>query len=87
MYENGIFMTNLMLELSDCFKEWLTFNISNGSTNLDNCDMGVFRSEVPIETTLYFICNMRNDLNSSSAIITATLLLEYRPAYFTGGYI
>ena len=35
MDHDAVLRTDLMLELSDSLKEWLAFDISNGSADLD----------------------------------------------------
>ena len=84
MTENGILMSNFMLELADCLKERLTFNVSDRSTYFYNCDMHIIRCKIAIKTALDLIGDMRNHLNRSAAVITAAFFLEYRPVYLTG---
>ena len=36
MNKDCIVMSHIMLKLTDCFQKRLTFNITNGSSHLDN---------------------------------------------------
>ena len=76
MDENGIFMTDLMLELTDRFQKWLTFDISDSTANFNDSDFGFTGSRVPIKTALNGIGDMRNNLNSASTKITAAFFLK-----------
>ena len=87
MDENGIFMTYFMLELTDGFQERLAFNITNCSAYLNNGNSCIFICKIPIKPAFDFIGYMGNHLYGSTAIVTAALLLKYRPINFPGGYI
>ena len=43
MDQDRIFMTDFMLELTDCLQERLTFNITDGTADLDDGDMRIIR--------------------------------------------
>ena len=87
MNQNGILMTDFMLELTNRFEERLTFDISNRTSYFNNCNLSVGISKVSIKTTFNFIGNMRNDLDSTAAIIASSFLMKNRPVDFTGGNI
>jgi len=40
MDQNGILMSNLMLELADRFQKRLAFDIADGAANLNDGDLG-----------------------------------------------
>ena len=42
MNDDCIFTTNFMLELSDRFNKWLTFNVTNSFTNFDDSYFSFF---------------------------------------------
>ena len=69
-------MANLVLELTDCFKEWLGFDITHSSANLDDGNSCLVVSEVPVELALDLIGDVRDYLNGSSAVVTAALFLK-----------
>ena len=82
MNDNCIFSADFVLELSDGFNKRLTFYVSYGSADLDNCDFGFFGIVVSEKGGFYFIGYMRNNLNGSSAEITAAFFSENRPVDF-----
>ena len=61
-----------MLELPDCLKKRLAFNVSDCSSYLYDSDPFLLRRISPVKSTFYFIRNMRNDLNGSSSIVSAS---------------
>ena len=87
MDENGIFMTDLMLELTDSLQKRLAFDITDGSAHLNNSNLSIGGGIVAVEAALDLIGDMRDDLNGTSAKITAAFFLEYAPVYLTGGDI
>ena len=87
MDQNRIFMSDIQLELTDCLQKWLAFNISDGSTYLDDGNLGFLASIIAVKTALKFICDMRDNLNGSSTIIATAFFGKNRPVYFSGGHI
>ena len=87
MDQNGIFMTYIVLKLTDGLQKRLAFNISDGSAYLYNSDPVLILLFGPIEPALDLVCNMRNDLYGTSAVIPMTFLLKNRPVNFTGGHV
>ena len=73
-----------MLELSDCLKERLAFDVSDCSADLDDRDMCLIICEVSVELTLDLICDMRDNLYCASAVVTAALFLKNGPVNLTG---
>ena len=55
MDQNRIFMSDIQLELTDCLQKWLAFNISDGSTYLDNGNLGFLASIIAVKTALKFV--------------------------------
>ena len=76
-----------MLELSDGFQKRLAFNITHRTAYFDNGNSGIFICKVTIETTFDLICDMRDHLNGTTAVITTTLLLQNRPVNLAGGNV
>ena len=75
MNEDTVLMSDFVLELTEGFQEWLTFNISGGSANFNNgyfCLRGIF---IMIKTTLDFVGYMRDNLYSIAAEISAAFLI------------
>ncbi len=87
MNKGRIFMTNVMLKLSDSFQKRLTFDVTNGTTNFYYGDFSFVSIVVSMKTTFDFVGNVRNDLNSTSTEISASFLLKNRPVDFTSCYI
>ena len=56
--QDCILVSDFVLELTDCLKERLTFDISDGSADFDDGDMHIIGSEVAVKTTLDFVRNM-----------------------------
>ena len=84
MDQDGIVVSDFMLELTDCLQEWLTLNISNRSADLNDRDMCIVGCEVAVKSALDFVCDMRDYLNGASTIITTTFFLKNGPVYFSG---
>ena len=76
-----------MLELTNCLQKWLALNVTDSSANFNDGNVRIIGSKIPIETALDFIGDMRNNLYSPSAIVTAAFLLKNRPVNLTSCYI
>ena len=87
MNEDRIFPAHLMLELADGLEERLAFDVADGSAYLDDGNMCILGCVIAVKTALDLIGNMRNDLNRSSAVVSAALLLKHRPVNFSGSNI
>ena len=79
----NVFTTNFVAELTDGFKERLGFNITNRATDFNNRDSSFIGLEISMEAGFDFVCHMRNDLNSSSSVITMTFFGKNRFIDFT----
>ena len=75
MDQNGIIMAHLMLELTNGFQERLALDITYGTADLNDGDTGLIIGKVAVKSALDLIGDMRDDLYSTSAVITTTLLL------------
>ena len=75
MNQNSILSADFMLELTNRFQERLAFDITDCTTDFNDCNTHIRVCEIAVETTLDFIRNVWNDLNGTSAIIAAALLL------------
>ena len=65
-----------MTELTDSFKERLRFDITDGTTDFDNGNSGFIVLEIAMESGFDFICDMRNNLDCSSSVISMSFLGE-----------
>ncbi len=74
MDQDDILMSFIVLELTDCLQERLAFDIAYRAADLDNGNFCILSSRIPMESALDFICNMRNYLYGTSAVITAAFL-------------
>ena len=75
MDENGIFMSNLMLKLTNGFQKRLTFNVTDRSADFNDCNMHIIVLVIPVKTAFNLIGNMRDNLNSTTAIISVAFFL------------
>ena len=82
--QRNIVMSHIMLELADRFQERLAFDVSDGSTDFDDRNLGICSCRVTIETALDLIRDMRDDLYGSSTKISTTFFLKNGPVYFSG---
>ena len=80
-------MSHFVLELTDCFKERLAFDISDGSADFYNCNMHIIGCEITVKTALDLVGNMRDYLYGSSAIISTAFFLQNGPVNLTGCHI
>ena len=84
MNQNSIFMSYVMLELTDGFQKGLAFDIADGTADFNDGNVCLLGSKVPVEAALDLVCDVRDDLYGTSAEIAAALLLKNRPVYLTG---
>ena len=84
MDQDRIFPPNIMLELTDCFQEWLAFNITYGATHFNNSNMGFIFIIITVKTAFDLIGDMRNYLNGASAKVSASFFVKNRPVNLTG---
>ena len=80
-------MSHFVLELTDCFKERLAFDISDGSADFYYCNMHIIGCEITVKTALDLVGNMRDYLYGSSAIISTAFFLQNGPVNLTGCHI
>ena len=79
--DNGIFSAHVGLELSYSLQEWLALNIPYSSAYFNNRNSFLILRFSLIESILYLIGNMRNNLYSTAAVISPSLLVKNRPVY------
>ena len=72
-----IVATNLVTNLTSCFKKWLRFDVANGSTDFGD-DYVRRRSLVSLKShaTLNFVGDVRNYLNGVTKIFSAAFTLN-----------
>ena len=77
----------VMHKLTDCLQERLALNISDRTTDLNNGNAVLIDIFGAVKSAFDFICDMRNDLHGSPAVITVTLFLQNRPVHLPGRHI
>ena len=75
MDQDGVFVADIMLELSDGLKEGLALDVTHRSADFNDGDARVCIGEVAVEAALDLICDVRDDLHGAAAVIAAALLL------------
>ena len=84
MDQNGVLVSDVMLELADCLQKRLALDIADGSADLNDGNTLLVYFFSAVETALDFVCNVRNDLYGASAEITVAFFLQNRlPALYT----
>ena len=66
--EKTISAANFESKLTDCFKEWLAFDITCSATNFDDTNIGLSNFSVLLNELFDFVCYVRNNLNCLSAL-------------------
>ena len=82
MHQNGIFMTYIVLKLTDGLQKRLAFNISDGSAYLYNSDPVLILFFGTIEPALDLVCDVRNDLYGTSAVVSRDAPSEEQTSKF-----
>ena len=85
--QNGVLVSDIVLELADRLQERLAFDIADGSADLNDGNTLLVYFFSAVETALDFVCNVRNDLYGASAEITVAFFLQNRPVYFSGRHV
>ena len=65
-----------MLKLADGLEERLALDIAYGSAYLNDRDLGALGSRIAVETAFDLVSDMRDDLHSASAEVSAAFLLQ-----------
>ena len=79
MNEKTISAANFESKLTDCFKEWLAFDITCSATNFDDTNIGLSNFSVLLNELFDFVCYVRNNLNCLSQIFPLTFFVENIP--------
>ena len=87
MNKHTVFTANVVLELTNGFKEWLTFNIADGTADFDNGNFSFSVLIIAVKATFDSVCDMGNDLNCIAAKIPASFCRQNIPVDFTTGHI
>ena len=87
MNQDYILASFFMLELTNCFQERLTFNVTYRTTDFYNGNFCILGSRITVETGLDFIGDVWDYLNGSSTEVSAAFLLQNGPVDLTGCYI
>ena len=72
MDQNGIFASDIMLELADRLQERLAFDITDRTTYFNNRNLCIFTSIIAVKSAFDLICDMWNDLNRTSTCLLYT---------------
>ena len=75
MDHNGIFMTDLMLKLTNGFEKRLGLDITDGTAYFNDGNAVFCRIFGAIEIGFDFICDVRNDLYSTALVFTMTFFI------------
>ena len=76
MDKDSIVVSNIMLELTDRLKKRLAFNITYRTAHFDDGYLCILSAVIAVKTALYLICDMRDYLNRTSAIITTAFFVK-----------
>ena len=76
-----------MLKLADRFQERLAFDIAYCASHLDNGDLCLIIIVVAVETALDLIGDVGDHLDSASAEVSPTFLLQDGPVDLSCGYV
>ena len=87
MNKDGIFVSYVMLELTDGFQERLAFDVSYCSAYLNDGDSVFIRGFGTVEAAFDLICDVGNDLYGSSPEVSVAFLLKNGPVNFSGGHV
>ena len=68
-----------MLELTYGFQKGLAFDIAYGAANLDDGNARILVCKIAVKTAFNFVCNMRNHLHGTAAIVAAAFFLQNGP--------
>src|SRR5437879_13163837 len=69
---------NILAHLANGFQEWFPLNIADSTTNFHNNHVCIRTTSYSLHTLFNLVGDMRNNLNSSSQILTAPLFANYR---------
>ena len=87
MYQDGVVVADIVLELADGLQEGLAFDVSYGAAYLYDGDPCFLPFLLVVEAAFDLVGNMGDYLDGSSAVIAPALLVEYGPIDFSCGYI
>ncbi len=76
-------MSHLMLKLPNRFQKRLAFDIADCAADLDDRNLRFVGRIVAEKAALNLICNMRDDLNCTSAVVAAAFFLKNCPVNLT----
>ena len=82
-----VFTSYFSDKLSYSLKKRSAFNITYCTADFSNNDICFSFSADTINSFLYFVCNMRNYLNSTAEVVTSSFLIKNSPVYLTGSNI
>ena len=69
-----ILATDIFLKLADSFKKWFAFDITNGTANFDNDDIGITFNGMEADTIFNLIRDMGDNLNGATKLVSLSLL-------------
>ena len=85
--QHCVFLSHIMLELTDGFQERLALNISCSSSHFYNRNPVFLRSFSSVKPAFDLIGNVRDDLYRAAAIIPVTFLLKHCPVNLSRSHI
>ena len=87
MNQYGVFMADVMPELTDGFQKGLAFDVSHRAAHLYDGNPRPSSLFPAVETAFDLVGDMGNHLDGSSAVIAPAFFVKNGPVYFSGGYI
>ena len=91
MEEADVLSSDTELELAESLDKWSTLDITNGSTQFNDADIGFFAGTIsglgcdPFSPFLDFICDVGYNLNGFPKVITTALSLDDAGIDLAGG--
>ena len=85
MDQNGVLVSDVMLELADCLQKRLALDIADRAADLGDGNVGLAVVHV-VNAALDLIGHMRDDLHRAAKITALTLAVENAPENFARGH-
>ena len=79
--------SDILTHLANRFQKWLAFNIANCAANFHDNHIRVGLACHRLDTILNLIGDMRNDLNGTAEVLSASLFANDRSINLPGRYI
>ena len=87
MDEQTVLSAHLQGDLTDCLQKGLGFNITDGTSDFRDDNIGIGLLAYPVDKLFNFVGDMRDDLNGGTQIFAFAFLIQNIPVHFSGGKI